>query len=79
MVVLSDIGIIGSYAQWGIASVRNFKQGIYGVGNVGSINESPIHTNGFGILIVKDFNNSKFFLIADCQMGGGIGCGMVNL
>ena len=77
--VLSGIGVVRSYTQWGVASVRDFEQGIYGVGNVGSINESPIHTEGYGILIVKDFNNLKFFLIADCQMGGGIGCGMATL
>lgn len=78
-VILSDVGIINSYSQWGNASIRDFKQGVYGVGNVGSINESPIHTSGYGILIVKDFNNLKFFLIADCQMGGGIGCGLIAL
>lgn len=49
------------------------------MGNVDLINESPIHTGGYGILIVVNFNNTKFFLIADCQMGGGIGCGMVTL
>ena len=61
----------GSY--WGEYDPATFAQGIYGIGNVGKIVGSPIHTDGYGILIVLDAYGSKQCLIADCQGGGGVG------
>lgn len=41
--------------------------------------DSPIHTAGYGILIVINnvYTGAKMYIIADCQMNGGIAYGMV--
>ena len=61
-------------------TLGSFPPGIYALGNVGHYTDSPIHTDGFGILIITTgFSGSrKLYIIADCQMGGGIKSGLLS-
>lgn len=45
--------------------------------NVNRISESPVKNEGYAILIVKDFNAYKFFILAEVQLSQQIYCGMV--
>ena len=61
-------------------SIGSFNPGIYAIGNIGNLAESGIQTSGFGLLIVANgFSGKRYFIAADCQMGGGIKSGMVTI
>ena len=58
-------------------SIGSFEQGIYVIGNVGNLMEADFQTSGYGLLIVLNgYNSKKYFIAADCQLGGGIKSGM---